>query len=244
MTSAKSKKKGARPGTRMRGAMEDAYATRGKRNARLYNGFSAKMHCDVVVSGALCFLHYLLAESDPAVVRVNYSPLVPGLDPKQQIGFHAEVVDKAGVLKLRTIRQASATPLPAQQEMIELCMHRYRVMPNLRIGKYRTVDHEVLTEQQLIIGNELLLRNWLRLLKVCARARYFPLAQAKRLLWARLDSQGSCTVGDMLRMSSDQAPAGLILAAAAKAAGNGECRSDLDTVILGKNTRFYLRRRE
>ena len=84
------------------------------------------------------------------MVRVNYSPLVPGLDPKQQIGFHAEVVDRAEVLKLRTIRQAPATPLPAQQEMIELCMHRYKRIPNLRIGKYRTVDHEVLTEQQLI----------------------------------------------------------------------------------------------
>lgn len=235
------KKKGVRLGTRMRGDLEDAYNLRGSQCAHLFNTYSLKSQRDVVISGDLRFLHFLLAESDPKVESVDYWPRVPGIGT--DIGFHAAVLTTTGVLKLRAVRSETAAETAKQRANRDLCLDRYRKFPDISLGKYRAVEFEVFTEQELIPGNEMRLRNWNRLMPWYAQARYHSLGHPRRLLEAHLQATGECDVRNLLALAKEEGEPALLIAAAIESVARGRCESDLNTAVFGKNTRFYLRGR-
>ena len=244
MSYRKSSTKGARLGTRMRGDLEEAFNLRGSQKAFLFNSYSLKRQSDVVISGKLRFLHFLHAESDPSIETVNYWPSAPGISANEDIGFHAEVITTGGILKLRAVRSETATDTASQRVNREICLTRYRQFPKLSLGKYRSVEFQVLTEQEMLPGHEMRLWNWHRLLPWYAQARYHSLGQAKRLLHARLQAQGACDVRNLLAMAMKGAEGALLIAAAIEAVARGQCQSDLNDVAFSKNTRFFLKGRE
>ena len=70
MSTAKTPSKAPRLGTRMRGAMADAYDKRGHMKASLGLVYSPKAKKDVVINSTLEFGHLLLVESDPDIEQV------------------------------------------------------------------------------------------------------------------------------------------------------------------------------
>jgi hypothetical protein len=148
----KSATKGARLGTRMRGDLEEAFNLRGSQKAFMFNSYSLKRQSDVVISGKLRFLHFLHAESDPGIETVNYWPSAPASLPRKTSAFtpmSSRLAESSNfercVPRCYGHRQASASTAKS-------CLTRYRQFPKLSLGKYRSVEFQVLTRARNAAG--------------------------------------------------------------------------------------------
>jgi hypothetical protein len=225
----------------MRGELEDAYNARGSKRAGLVHGFSLKMNSDVVIASKKLFINFLWVESEPCIAAASYQPTVPGLELSQIRGFDALILTTLGELRLRSVRTQGQVETTEQRANRELALARLRTFPQLSLGTYKKVTCETVSLGELIAGNEMRLRNWHRLLPWCAQARYHSLGHYRRLFASRLASRGEVQVRELLTFpESTEEKRALMLAAAIQAVAQGECRSDLNSVVFGKNTRFFL----
>jgi hypothetical protein len=231
-------KKGARLGTQMRGALQDVYDLRGSQAAHLFHTYSLKLRKDVVVVGKLCFLNYLLLESDPNVLAVNYNPSLPGLEGSGDAQVQAEALTYGGVLRLIAVGREGCAQSSQQQASGNLILERYRQIHSSPLGRYQGLRFELRTDRDLIRGNEVRLRNWHRLLPWYAQAQYHSLGHARRLLESRMASRGSLTSLEVLETADAHAPPALLMAAAIEAVAWGRCESNLNELPFGSRTSF------
>ena len=230
------KKPGPPTGPKMGGKLQGDYDARGGTQAGLYNTYSLKNGDDIVFVGDLLFLNFLLCESDPTVLRINYKPFDPLIT--------AEVLHRGGRLELRTVRRAedveSAKVLDARKELVA----RYEHQPMTSLGEYHKVWSTVFTEQELIPGNETRLRNWHRVLPWYAQARFHSLAHMEQKFHAHMQHNRRTDVRRLLAIESVEGNSALLLAAAIRSVANGEYESDLNVETFGLNTRIYKRGHE
>ncbi len=233
-------RKGARPGTRLRGTMQKAYDARGATMARLFNSYSIKTKRDIVVDGELRTLNFVLTESDPCVIAADYAPIVRGLDAAE-LGFDCLVLTVDRVLRLRTIRRVEAKPSATQIANLEYCLQRFQRLPSCSLGKYKSVVAESVTAEAMTKGNEMRLQNWHRLLPWCELVRYHSLGYAQNVFMAHLQHHGGCSASTVMSLLEDKhGGAALAMAAALHCVANGRCESNLNSVSFGRNTRFHL----
>lgn len=227
------KKRGPRLGTKYRGKLQASYDARGGSLAGLYNTYSLKNQADIVFVGDLLFLNFLLCESDPDVLRVNYAPFDKLIT--------AEVLHRGGRLELRTVRRSEDVESVATTEARKKLVESYEFQPMTALGEYHKVWQTTFTEQELIPANETRLRNWHRVLPWFAQARFHSLAHMEQKFHAHMQHNGRTDVRRLLDIEKVEGNSALLLAAAIRSVANGEYESDLSTETFGLNTRFYKR---
>ncbi|MDR7334333.1 hypothetical protein [Roseateles asaccharophilus] len=234
MTQKPSNKPKARIGTRIRGQMAAAYEARGETAGDLYLHFSSKMKMDVVLSGRLSYLHFLLVERDPGVDQVDYAPsgrlaTLMGKEPAELVD--AEIKTTAGEVVWRRLIDKEADDTEAVRDLREA----------IGKGALRGVNRlEVLTFKQLV-AEDTWTRNTHRALAWIAAARSHPLSQPKQDILALLKTGRAVSFQDCLELGAGQAQA-LYGAAVLQMALNGAVQSDLGVAPLTARTRFTARR--
>lgn len=222
--------KGARLGTRIRGAMAESYDARGHKAQDLHLHYSQKMGRDVVLAGRLRYIHFLMVEGDPLVNTVDYTP-------------HAAVTALAG--------DAFADLVAAQVTMTngEVVWRRLiytepdtsAFVEDLRnaVGKgpLSTIQRlEVLTFNQLV-ARDVWTRNVHRALSWIAAAREWPLGQYKHGVLDLLQKHRQVAFQRFLELGEGGNSA-LVGAAVLQLALNGAIETDLATLPLSRTSLF------
>ena len=219
----------------MRGKLAGDYGARGGSLAGLYNTYSLKNQCDVVFVGDLLFLNFLLCESDPDILRINYHPANPLIQ--------AEVLHRGGRLELRTVRRVEKVETEKVINAREALVAAYSAQAMTSLGEYNKVWTSTLTEQELIPGNETRLRNWHRVLPWYAQSRFHSLAHMERKFLAHLQQRERTDVRQLLAIEDVRENSALLIAAAIYCAATGSCESDLGVETFSVHTRFFVRGR-
>ena len=101
----------SRLGTRLRGKLADAYEVRGHQTSNLWYVYSPRTDRDWLLKDDLKWAHFLLAESDPHIKDINYSPpaeIVRIGDEGQTTEFDAVVTFKDGLTEWREVLGSDA----------------------------------------------------------------------------------------------------------------------------------------
>ena len=237
----KTSRSNKRMGTAMRGDLNEAYDVRGNAKAHLYTAFSLKANKDVVLTRDLRLCHFFLRESEPDVVAIAYQP--EAMSEQHGKLCSVEFISRDHTLYVESVIDSRGLH-KARIEAInaELTKH-YPSKGKHRLGDYQRVITRVVTEQDVIPGNETRLRNWNRLLQRYASTRYLSLAHAEQLFFARLEGAGPCDIKTLVQMQSQHACTAQLLSAAIKATATGECCGDLHLKQFSMNSRFWIRGR-
>lgn len=231
----KTTQKTGRLGTQMRGALASAYDARGHLASDLFYAYSPRMDQDVVLSGALQFGHFLLVESDPNIVRVDYAPaaritLLAGEATASLV--NAEVIDNSGALIWHEVKASRALERS----------NAVRTGLQLVIQQKKSVgwpsEHRVFTELD-IYANPLRIRNWNRVISWMAQARHFPLLEERRQVFEVIRKKRSIVLAEVLSLVTEERR-GLAAAALFKAVQEGRVQSDLDIAPLSLRSVFFL----
>ncbi len=162
-----SKRPGARLGTRLRGALADAYGARGHRMSNLTFVYSPKARVDVVLRSTLEFGHFLLCEGSPKVASVVYNGgaqagVVDGRVVMTE--FDAVVTLISGEVEYREVKPSDVLADP------ELGRADTQLTARDAIAVYEGGSHVVMTERE-IYANPLFIRNWNRVLPWLSQVR-------------------------------------------------------------------------
>lgn len=65
---------GSRLGTKLRGKLAEDYSSRGYHKSTLWYVYSPRTDRDWILKGDLEWGHFLLAESDPHISKIDYAP--------------------------------------------------------------------------------------------------------------------------------------------------------------------------
>jgi len=237
----KTKKKGGRLGTRLRGALQEAYGQRGSYRNHLWYVYSSKADQDFVLRSDLEFAHFLLAESDPLVVTINYAP-----DKRVSASGDGTILDAEakmtnGCIELREVKYASEIAKGGDSRAQAQIEVQRRIEDELnRSG--RNALHRVFTEEEIFTGTEQRLLNWMRVVPWLAQVREWPMSGYADHVDALIRSQGQAYVEDVLRLRSGPEGA-LCLAAAFKGVATGKYDSNLDDIDLCPRTLFRAKRK-
>lgn len=205
-----------RMGTRMRGALADAYGTRGRSHAELTYAYSAKTGKDVVLRTSLEYGHFLLCEALPEIDSVDYG--ANASSGNEEPAFDAVVTFATGELQGRFIRAESESNL------------------SFEIERLNPKPFVVMTEQE-IYRNPVLIRNWNRVVPYLAQVRDVPLQNYIRSVAALIKSERIVSLRKVLNMGAADESA-FYAAAAFRAEQKGILYSDLDSLPLSLNTQF------
>lgn len=217
----------------MRGALAEAYAARGHHQSDLIFAYSPRMDADVILRSNLEYAHFLLAESDPFIAKIDYAPLVKVAKlagERVATLVDAEVVDLDGAITWREVKylRSLENGLDARSEL------QLKIQRELAAGW--AANHEIYTERE-IYENPIKIRNWNRAISWIAQAREFPLAEESREVFGLIQKKGSVSFLDVLKLG-DSETASLFAAALFKLVQKGKCSGDLDQVPLSSHSRF------
>lgn len=225
----------------MRGALQDAYDDRGNAFAHLWCSYSIKGRRDVVFTGDLRFQHFIYCESEPTYKYVNYSPNGRTVEiGKKRLftGLNAEVITQRNVLLLHEVRSVDAIKVPERSAQFDLHMACRIAEMALDGTEYKAVEHQVFTEKELVLGNEMRLLNWTRLIPWIAQSRYHSLDRYRNTVAACIDTRQEIDARVILALGKDEGEAALFMAAAIEGVAFGDWASDLESRPFGKNTVF------
>lgn len=229
-------KKHSRLGTQMRAQLAEPYASRGHHHSSLWLAFSPKANADVVLRSDLEFGHFLLAESDPSVVKVDYAPQKRVAQAAgEAVGtiVDAEVTLRNGTVIWREIKcsedVAHGTTTRANTQL----------MAQVQAAGLVGAMHEVLTEKE-IYAQPQRTQNWLQVIPWLAQAREWPLYEFRLGVVALLNARRSVEFEDVLALGN-VTTAALYAAALFDRVQYGFILSDLDTLPFTACSRFYLR---
>jgi hypothetical protein len=224
---------GARLGTRLRGAFAQAYDARGKARANLCWAYSPKQDRDVVLTGRLAYGHLLLCEASPDVASVEYNVhrIVAGDDGQpQDTVIDAVATLENGEVQYRRLasgghghRPPPAIPARPQCQQVEANGAR----------------HVIMTEKD-VFANELLIRNWHRVLPWLAQVRALPLQLQLKTVRALACRREVLTLAEILALAEDDESA-VFAAAAFKGVQRGLFTCDLDVRPLSLDTLIFSR---
>ncbi len=225
--------RGARLGTRLRGALADAYQARGHHCSNLTFVYSPKAGVDVVLRSSLEYGHFLLCEASANIEAVDYGCERRFAIVDARLGateFDAIVTLITGEVQYREIKSSEEMAAAPQT----------RAGPQLAIQAQVAAEdralHVVLTERE-IFANAVLIRNWNRVVPWLAQVRDVALNNHFREVAALVRDRGAITLSDVLALGED-ANAALFAGAAFKGVQRGLFASDLDTQALSLHTRF------
>lgn len=228
--------KGARLGTTLRGKLADAYGARGHHRSNLWYVYSPKSKSDVVLRSNLEFLHFLLVESHPDIVEVDYAP------KKQVASLSGEafgtIVDavcklRSGAIIWREVKYAKDVEHGAQTRA------NLQLMTQLKASGLAGVTHEVVTEDQ-IYGRAQRLHNWMRIIPWIAQCRHLPLHNYTKAVLKIMKTRGDVVLADIAALGLES-ETGLYCAALFQAVQQGLILSDLDAMPVTWQSRFFLR---
>lgn len=218
----------------MRGQLASAFASRGHHRSNLWFVYSPKAGKDTVLRGDLEYGHFLLAESDPDVQRVDYAPAKRVSEMAgEAIGtiVDAEVTLRSGAVVWREIKQSSDVEHGAQGRA------NIQLMIQLQAAAAVAARHELLTEKE-IFSQPQRIHNWLRIVPWLAQARDWPLHDFGNLVASLVQARGSVEYHEVLDLEEGpQRP--LLVAALFRAVQFGHIGSDLDTHPLTRRSRFF-----
>lgn len=216
-------KKGVRMGTSLRGALADAYQTRGNSKGELNFVFSPKAGKDVVLGNKIQYGHFLLCEASAEIQYVDYEAKFDRL--KDSNGRSLKNVDAVityftGAKECRYVRYSENLNLENEDTSgIAYCDE--------------PTPYCVINEIE-IFANPTLIRNWHRVVPWIAQARDTPLRRYTAEVMSLLRN-GSATLSKIINLGhkGDEA---YFAAAAFRGVQLGFIVSDLDTRPLSLNT--------
>ena len=224
-------KPGTRFGTQLRGEVAEQYDKRAHGAGDLALHYSGKNSKDVSLLTLREFGHFLHAESDPAVIEVDYSPRKAITEmagaPYARL-IHAVVKLRDGSTAWRRLVQDDSTPHPLLADLEQA------VGKGPLVGVTRV---EVWTTER-IEANPMRLRNALRGLCWIAGARDWPLGDYKSKALALIQKRRTAMFADLVELGDGPYQA-LYGAAAIQLAFNGAVRTDLNEAPLTGRTLFH-----
>jgi hypothetical protein len=233
-----SKKKGVRLGTRMRGALNDAYDRRGHHSSSLYLVYSVKASRDVVLKGDLEYLHYLHAESDPQVKDITYTEKKLHADllgVEMAALIDAEVTLRTGGTEWREIK-----PREAIEQGEENRAHRQILVQQIAARKmgvtHRIITEDTLTKDLTRIENARQIISWI------AQARSWPLHEESQYALERLRRKKEMELRQFAECATvdfGKLRASLCVSALMKLAIYGKVGSNLDASPMSARSRFW-----
>lgn len=226
---------GVRLGTSMRGALAEAYQARGHGKSSLWMVYSPKANKDVILRSDLEFGHFLLVESDPNIVSVDYSPS-PRLQTYAGEGVativDAEVTLRNGAVVWREVKSSSDVADGA------LGRANLQLLIQIKAAEGVSAHHQLLTELDIYACPQRTL-NWMRIIPWLAQARAWPLHEYSKRVASLLKIHHKVTLSEVLNLGDGVAGA-LYLAALFKAMQLGLYESDLNERPLSKWSVFRL----
>ncbi|WAL84944.1 hypothetical protein OYT13_11345 [Pandoraea sp. XJJ-1] len=171
----------------MRAALADAYDKRGHRKANLCYVYSPKSDRDWALSGQLELAHFVLAESTPDIVSVNYAPAprqVSADTGSPLISWSAEVRRHDGTWEWRCLGETA-----------DLAKEQARV----RLAQACEAVHCRLSEHDLH-ADSVRIHHWLRIIHWLALYRGIPLAHESMAVGALLDAGQATSLKDVARL--------------------------------------------
>ena len=226
---------GGRLGTRMRGALAEAYGARGHSKSGLWLLYSPKANKDVVLQSDLKFGHFLLVESDPNIVSVDYTPaarLQNYAGEGAATIVDAEITLRSGTVVWREIKRSEDVENGATGRS------NLQLLIQIRAAEGVAARHELLTEKE-IYANPLRIRNWMRIVPWIAQAREWPLLENASKVAALMRRKVHVTLGEVLDLGDGRDNA-LYAAALFRAVQRGCYDSDLDEHSLTIRSVFRL----
>ncbi len=226
---------GPRLGTRMRSQLAAAMDARGHQRSTIWLLYSPKAAVDIVLRTELAFAHFLHAESDPEVQRIDYEPAarVARLYGEAVAALvDAEVTLRSGEVIWREIKPEE--DLARDAEMRGMLQTFVRVHE----AQGAAPKHEVWTEKR-IYAEPQRIQNWLRVVPWLAQARAWPLQEYGNVVASLLNARRCVQFADVLELGEGPEKA-LYAAALLKAVQFGRFESDLNRMPFTNNSHFYL----
>lgn len=235
MASSVKAKTSGRLGTRLRGKLAEKYGQRNHQKYSLWYVYSPRTNRDWVLEGDLRWDHFVLTESDPRVINVNYAPEPIEIKiedgQKKEISFEALVTFADNSIELRNVPWSNEgtfskrTPTDARNNI-------QNIAANSIGARYVNV-----TEVELHTNYQKL-ANWRRVLVWISAVRNRPLAPYITDIAALVHSKKLITLAD-IKLFCGESSFPLYAAAAFKGVQLGKFSSNLDTDSLSLETSFF-----
>ena len=224
----------ARPGIRLRGLIAEAYEARGGHQNILWLHYSPKAKRDFVLSSDLEYAHFLLAESDTRIDKVDYAPRkrvarIAG----ETFGtvVDAEVQLKSGEVVWREVKfSEDLAEGEANRASLQILIQR-------QAANDAAVRHEVLTEKEIFACPQRI-RNWHRVVAWLAAAREWALHDYALEVAGLIRRFGRIEFREALALG-DAEHAALYGAALLQEVLRGSFHSDLDVKPFTPRSIFY-----
>lgn len=226
---------GIRLGTSMRGVLADAYHARGHGRSGLWLTYSPKADKDVVLKSDIEFGHFLLVESDPDVVNVDYAP-ARRLQTYAGEGI-ATIVDAELTLSNGTVvwREVKCSE---DVENGATGRANLQLLIQIKAAEAVAARHELITEKE-IYANPMRIRNWMRIVPWLAQAREWPLHAYVSEVAALMRTRGNVVLADVLNLG-DSRDSAIYAAALFRAVQRGRYGNDLAERPLTSRSVFRL----
>jgi hypothetical protein len=228
----------ARPGTRLRGKLANAYGARGGHQSILWLQYSPKAGKDFVLSSDLEYGHFLLVESDTTVSSADYAPkprvaMVAGVSLATCVD--AEIKFKSGEVVWREVKYSRDIELGAANRA------SLQILVQQQAAKDAAVRHEVLTEKEIFACPQRI-RNWHRIVPWLAQAREWALHDYAIEVAMAMRREGRMEFREALLLGKPEEGA-LYGAALLHEVQRGKFCSDLDVEPFSPRSFFYVRDR-
>ena len=216
----------ARLGTRLRGNLASEYALRGHQTYSLWYVYSPKTNRDWVLAGDLAWAHFLLVESTPGILAVDYS------------SQHIETDCSAGSSSVR--RDAVVTFADGAVEWRRISIAKEELGGGsdvlATLASSRGARYALYTERELFACPQHI-QNWSRVVAWLAAVRGRSLQEEMMFVAALVDARGSVTIAE-IQDGASASDGACRIAAAFQAIQDGVFTADLDSKPLCKNTRI------
>lgn len=225
----KETRNGSRLGTRLRGKLADAYSARGHHTSSLWYVYSPRTDRDWVLSSSLEWSHFLLAESDPHIALIDYSPTTEVVrvgDDDHATKLDAVVTYKDGLIEWREIKHSDASEIDLRAK------HQWEAQAEAALQK--GVRYKRYTEEEIYSCPQKI-ANWSRVIAWLAAVRGRSLHLERIQVVTLLDAAGSASIGEIQKLGTSSETASLV-AATLKGIQDGLFVSDLDKKPLSRNT--------
>jgi hypothetical protein len=233
MSSTKKKPTG-KLGTQLRGKLQGDYSARGKAKYSLWYHYSPKARGDVVLHGDPQYYHFILLESDPDVVNINYGIQQAAIRiVGEELGriVNAEVQMSDGSVVWRCVRSEEKESLANKAANLELLISQ---------GVHKELPRrvEIFTSSE-ITANSVRIQNWNRLVPYLAQARAWPLHEFGNEVATLLHTRDEVALPEVTALAEPGLEA-LYIAALLQGVTFGRFRSNLNEQPWGVSSRFWV----
>jgi hypothetical protein len=219
---------GTKLGTQLRGKLTDAYAARGRSRSKLPYTYSPRMQCDVVLRSLLEFAHFVLAESDPQITKIDYAPekqIANVQDDVLGTIVDAVVELKDGTIEWREIKHSGKLDKRSEHQLQAQAEAAYR--EGVRYCRFS--EKEIFACPQRI-------DNWIEVIAWLTSVRDRPSYEFDTAVADLLRRNGTVTIDEIQRLGRTRPESTCFVAAAFRKVQSGDYVSDLDFKPLTSKT--------